>query len=134
MSGERASKVRKTRRNDTVDKPDTVVEMAEPIKEPEEESGKNRLRQLSVDEVPFEFLSWEKKEEILKQKRLEEEAEAERELKNAQSSKKAKALLGIFIGAGIGMWAAYLFKEKLFSPTVAAAIESVSDIVEKSTD
>lgn len=135
MSEERPSKVRKSRRTDTINKPDTVVEMAEPLPEPtKEEEGKGRNRQLTTDNVPFEFLPPAEREEILQAKIRRDMAEEVKREQDELNGAKAKAILGIFIGAGIGMWAAYLLKDKLFPPAVAAAIEAASDIVERSTD
>ncbi len=134
MSEERPTKIRKSKRGDTVSKPEVVVEMAEPVETPEvEEEGKLRRRQLTSSDVPFEFLPANVKEEILKKQELEEQERLAAELRNIQNTRKAKTLLGIFIGAGIGMYVAYLVKDKLFSPAMEAAIESASSIVEGTT-
>ena len=127
-------KVRKTKRSDTVSKPEVTVQIAEPVtdikKEQEEERTRNRSRQLNVEAVPFEFLPSQQKEEILFNEHLEEMKRLEEAEREAKNSKKAKALLGVFIGAGLGMWLAYLVKDKLFSPAVEAAVEAASVIVE----
>lgn len=134
MSEERPTKIRKSKRGDTVSKPEVVVEMAEPVETPEiEEDGKLRKRQLTSTDVPFEFLPANVKEELIRRQELEEQERIVSELRNAQNTKKAKTLLGIFIGAGIGMYVAYLVKDKLFSPAMEAAIESASSIVEDTT-
>jgi deoxyhypusine synthase len=125
--------VRKTKRSDTVAKPDVTIEMAEPIKKEEEDDGaRNRTRQLTVEEVPFEFLSQQQKDEVLKEQALREMTETLEKIKDHENSKKAKVLLGLVIGAGLGMFAAYLVKKNLFSVTVEAALEAVDDIVDKS--
>ena len=134
MSEERPTKIRKSKRGDTVSKPEVVVEMAEPVETPEiEEDGKLRKRQLTSTDVPFEFLPANVKEDLIRRQELEEQERIVSELRNAQNTKKAKTLLGIFIGAGIGMYVAYLVKDKLFSPAMEAAIESASSIVEDTT-
>lgn len=123
-------KVRKTKRTDTISKPEVTVQVAEPVPEnkKEEEDGiKNRTRQLNVDTVPFEFLPQHQKEEILVQAHLDELQEQEAQLKEQENSKKARALLGVFIGAGLGMWLAYTVKGKLFSPAVKAVIDTVAE-------
>lgn len=135
MNSERPTKVRKSKRTDTIDKPDMIVEMAEPIKrEQTEDEGKGRLRQCTVDEIPYDFLPPDKKRDIEAHEAHLARTEAERAQKEANDTKRAKTLLGVFIGAGIGMYVAYLVKDKLFSPTVAAAIESVSSIVDEVTE
>ena len=135
MSGERPSNVRKNRRGDTVSQaPETVIEIAEPVTPQEDERDSEpstRPRRLTVDEVPFDFLSAEDKEKILREReRIEEEAR--RKLQEDQiNSKRAKALLGVFIGAGIGMYAAYLMKGRLFSPAVERVLENATEMVEQ---
>lgn len=124
-------KVRKTKRTDTISKPEVTVQVAEPVpenkKEEEEDGVKNRTRQLNVDTVPFEFLPQHQKEEILAQARLDELQEQEAQLKEQENNKKARALLGVFIGAGLGMWLAYTVKGRLFSPAVKSVIDTVVD-------
>ena len=133
MSGERPTKVRKTKKNDTITpQPAISIEMAEPLTPEEEtlnvEDGRGRSRQLTVtdSDVPFEFLPPNKKEEILKAEKIRESLERQIREKEESSSKKAKTLLGVFIGAGIGLYIAYLVKDKLFSPAVEAAIEAAA--------
>lgn len=130
---ERPTKVRKNKRSDTIAKPDVVVEMAEPVttKKEDDEGARNRTRQLTVEDAPFEFLTPQQKEERLKAEeelgRLLEEAFA----KNQENKKRARIMLGLVIGAGLGMVAAYLVKKNLFSATVEAALEAVDNIVEE---
>lgn len=134
MSEDRPTKIRKSKRGDTVSKPDITVEMAEPVEKPDiEEDGKLRRRQLTSTDVPFEFLPANVKEDILHKQKIEEELRIASELKNAENARKARTLLGVFIGAGIGMYVAYLVKDKLFSPAMEAAIESASSIVDDTT-
>ena len=125
---ERPTKVRKTRKTDTVAKPDVSIEMAEPVSKKEDDEGtRNRTRQLNVDEVPFEFLLPAQKEAILHEAKIAELISVE-ELKNdAANAKKAKILLGFVIGAGLGLCTAYLVKRNLLTPAVEAAIDAVTE-------
>lgn len=125
---ERPTKVRKTRKTDTVAKPDVSIEMAEPVSKKEDDEGtRNRTRQLNVDEVPFEFLLPAQKEAILHEAKIAELISVE-ELKNdAENAKKAKILLGFVIGAGLGLCTAYLVKRNLLTPAVEAAIDAVTE-------
>lgn len=71
---ERPTKVRKTKRADTIAKPDVTIEMAEPVptkREEKEDTAQNRNRQLNVDALPFEFLTPDQKEEVIRQKEEE---------------------------------------------------------------
>jgi hypothetical protein len=125
---ERPTKVRKTKRSDTVSKPDVTIEMAEPLPKKEEDDGaKNRTRQLNVEEVPFDFLTPQQKEELLKEYELAEEERRQKEFSEQQNSKKAKVLLGFIVGAGLGICAAYLVKKNLLGPVTEAALEAVSN-------
>lgn len=131
---ERPTKVRKNKRSDTIAKPEVVIEMAEPVttKKEDEEGTRNRTRQLTVEEAPFEFLTPQQKEELIKaEQQMIREAE-EREANEKENAKKARVMLGLVLGAGLGMFAAYLVKKNLFSATVEAAIETVNNIVDES--
>ena len=131
---ERPTKVRKTKRSDTVSKPDVVIEMAEPVttKKEEEEGARNRTRQLTIEEVPFEFLTPQQKEKKILEADAERYREEQLRNKELENNNKAKVLLGLVLGAGLGMFAAYLVKKNLFSETVEAALEAVDNIVDKS--
>lgn len=130
---ERPTKVRKTKRSDTIVKPEVVIEMAEPVttKKEEQESTRNRTRQLTVDEAPFEFLTPQQKEEHLKAEEELSRALEEAFEKNQENKKKARIMLGLVIGTGLGMFAAYLVKKNLFSVTAEAALEAVNNIVDE---
>lgn len=123
MSGEPPAKRRKLKSRDAP--PNVTVEVAEPTPKEEDVPG-TRQRQcaLNTDELPYEFLTPEKRRSI-------EEHEARLAEKEEKNSKKAKALLGIFIGAGFGMWIAYMVKGKLFSPAAEAVLENAAKIVDE---
>jgi hypothetical protein len=125
---ERPTKVRKTRKTDTVTKPDVSIEMAEPVSKKEDDEGaRNRTRQLNVDEVPFEFLLPAQKEAVLQEAEIFERVSVEKLKKDAENAKKAKILLGFVIGAGLGLCTAYLVKKNLLTPAVEAAIDAVTE-------
>lgn len=124
---ERPTKVRKTRKADTI-KPDVSIEMAEPVaKKDEDEGARGRTRQLNVDEVPFEFLSSAQKHAIAVEAAEAELLAVERQQEENANAKKARILLGFVIGAGLGVCAAYLVKKNLFSPALEAAITAATD-------
>lgn len=129
MQEERPAKSRKLRKNDV---PTTTVEMAEPVEKPVEEPA-TKVRQLTVDAVPFDFLSEEEQNKFraaAEQNRKENEARKKEEEANA---KRARSLLGIFIGVGVGMYAAYLVKGKFFTPKLETVLNTAADIVESNT-
>lgn len=128
MSGEPPTKRRKTKNKEL---PNISIEVAEPAPAPEEDVPGPRQRQCNLSEMPFEFLTPAEKAEVEHAIKLEEQAIAEKLEKENEDSKKAKTLLGVFIGAGIGMWFAYILRDKLFSKTVVKAVESASDIIDK---
>lgn len=127
MSGEPPAKRRRTNKNKDSEKPPITTEIAEPlVQEEEEERGRSRTRQLTVDEVPFEFLSADAKAKIEEEQIRRIFEEEEKKIAEDKAKLKAKTLLGLFIGAGIGMYFAYLMKGKFFS-----AVETASSIVEE---
>ena len=130
---ERPAKVRKTKRSDTVSKPDVVIEMAEPVttKKEDDDGARNRTRQLTVEDVPYAFLTPQQKEEV---DREQEENRRQREefyKRDKEEARKMKVLLGLALGAGLGMFAAYLVKRNLFTDAVEAAVETVNKIVDE---
>lgn len=127
MEGEPPVKRRRTNKQKETDKPTIVTEIAEPLEREEgEERGRNRIRQLTIDEPPFEFLPADVKAKIeqTNERIALEELEKQETEKNAKL--KAKTLLGVFIGAGIGMYFAYLVKNKFFP-----AVETAAQILEE---
>lgn len=134
MNSEPPTKRQKTAKKKTNQLPDVSVQMAvpltyedtEPNMEVEEEGGRRTARQCTLGEVPREFLP-----EPLRQKLDEEEREAlEAEALQAQrDSKKAKAIAGVFIGAGIGMFLAYMLKDKIFGLAIKEVVEKVADTI-----
>lgn len=128
MNGEPPAKRRKTKNKEL---PSVSVEVAEPVPPTEEEVPGPRQRQCNLTEIPYEFLTPSEKDEVDRTAAERERAAVEHAEKEKNDSKKARALLGVFIGAGIGMWAAYMLKGKLFSRSVEAAVESASKIIDE---
>lgn len=135
MNIEPVPKKRKLNRKAGISEPPTVtVQIAEPVDtenrmetEEEEREKKRNGRQCNLDEIPFEFLPEREREAI----RMKEDVERQlKESEDSANSKKAKTLLGIFIGAGIGMYLAYIVKDKFFSPAVVSAIENATNIID----
>ena len=131
MSGEPPSKRRKTNKSRESERPPIITEMAQPIEEREEEEdrGRGRTRQLTVDEVPFDFLPPETKAKLEEEAVREVLEELEQKETEEKAKFKAKTLLGLFIGAGLGMYFAYLVKDKFIGAvsTVAAVAEELSE-------
>ena len=118
----------KKRSRKEIARPEVVLEIAEPADQHEETEKPRFGRQCNVDEVPYEFLDNQTKAQIDAMLAEETLKEKLKEVEDAKNAKKAKTILGLFIGAGLGMFLAYTARRHLKG--LFETVEHVSDSIQ----
>jgi hypothetical protein len=122
------SKTRKRKLKDT-SRPEVSIEMAEGVNNKETEDRPRVGRQCNLDDIPYDLLSPEIKQQV-DEIVNETEKEALKKKKEEEANiDRARTILGVFLGAGLGFFLAYTARNHI--KRFFAVAEKVAEIVDE---